>query len=316
MICCTTQYHAIPYTAVVATFQKNQESAIWIISGFLLIAAIQASLIEYLTMFAIASSKEASDDPPLSSESSISFPNFEAAPNLLSADGCKDRSKNFDHIIKSTTIDQETGRFSPFKNRNICWKCKTFFTWAIMCLPLAVFVVMMWFQLYRACTAQSVFYGVLSPELVDSYLKQDGVHYCAATFQSQSLNFTTGKIDSSFYACNLPGEFNHFDFHGQCSVYKDLFNNVSPEDNGCFNGGSIQIMYVQCTATPTAIINSIQVTIYICVALAFVSLAFRVIKRFGCHGIVESKNWSAVLKHNYDEIETDGHRNNIMYHMV
>lgn len=121
------------------------------------------------------------------------------------------------------------------------------------------------------------------------FLRQDGIHYCASAVQVS----TTG-----FAACNLFDEFSSYNWVGQCGIYHGLFPGIPDSGyGGCFNAdtGAIQILYTQCTATQTAIVNSVQYTLYGCIATTFTYLFILVAKRSGFRGLFDQNNWTAVL---------------------
>eukprot|EP01036_Dinobryon_divergens_P024115 gene24115-32532_t len=177
-----------------------------------------------------------------------------------------------------------------------------YFFLVIVCpSPLVVFIVMMWFQLYSNCAAQSTIYGIANEDMIQQFIGQNNIHYCASAI------YENGKYFNCNFASPNPTS---FDFSGPCSVFQSQF--ASPYNGGtsCVNDDNdmFQVFYYQCTPVQTAIVNSVQYALYTVITVVYMYLFIRVITEFGIAGLFRLDNWSKIIFNKKNK--NDNNKNN------
>ena len=153
--------------------------------------------------------------------------------------------------------------------------------------PLIVFIVMMWFQLYSNCAAQSTIYGVANEDMIQQFIGQNNIHYCASAI----------SVGGKYYNCNFASPNpTSFDFSGPCSVFQSEF--ATPySGQSCVNSDydMFQVFYYQCIPVQSAIVNSVQYALYTVITVVYLYLLLLVITEFGIVGLFSLNNWSKVI---------------------
>ena len=167
---------------------------------------------------------------------------------------------------------------------------------ALFSIPLVVFIVMMWFQINN-CSAQSTFYFFASSQMIQQFLGQNNIHYCASVY------YDSGK----YYTCNFgPPNPTTFDFSGPCSVFQSEFDTPYSGLKSCLSTSEMfQVFYYQCIPVQSAIVNSVQYALYTVITVVYLYLLLRISVEFGIFGLFSSDNWAKLLGNKKNINKTD-----------
>eukprot|EP01036_Dinobryon_divergens_P024116 gene24116-32533_t len=122
---------------------------------------------------------------------------------------------------------------------------------------------------------------------MQQFIGQNNIHYCASVY------YDSGK----YYSCNLsPPSPTTFDFSGPCSVFQSEFSTPYSGLQSClYSGEMFQVFYYQCIPVQTAIVNSVQFTLYAVFAVVYLYLLLRVTVEFGICGLFSLNNWTKLI---------------------
>jgi hypothetical protein len=232
----------------------------------------------------------------------------------------------FSTAINDTILDNVVNRFSFVNDHKVRGQWRTALSFAVVAVPLTVFSVLLWYQLTQTCIVGTASFpttydssaDTLNAQadslrsLVNSFLCQDGVHYCKSTF-SFGYNEITSPTKVSFYTetdrCYLDGihipkedaDYCSNTFNGLDDYYR-VYEGATDEENSCFhpyiNVFNITVFYTQCIPWQTALVNSLQCAVYSVAVTIVVYLGLRICKKFGLTGICNSSKWLEMLKNN------------------
>jgi hypothetical protein len=180
---------------------------------------------------------------------------------------------------------------------------------SVIAVPLVVFAVAMWYQVYETCVTNVANFPVItgggyhSEDTIRNFLAQEPVHYCAAAYSILSVDNSTGVIITDWYPCTIHNHHNSGSKY--CTSYKTLVdevNNITNENGYCFDelsaalGSNVAVFYTQCMPTTTALVNSIQATMYSIGITILLYLIARVVSKYGITGIVSPSKWLQMLR--------------------
>lgn len=224
-------------------------------------------------------------------------------------------------LVNTTILDNVVKKFSVVSGHQVRGKWRTALSISVVAVPIVVFAVMLWYQVYVACTANCQYYPLINTvsnsgisysteSTIRSFLAQDSIHYCSSALSHVVLTNDDVGAGTDWYPCTIT---NHqFSDSGTCVGYKDL-SKVMKEIGSfnCFDAsdesmGNLAIFYTQCTPIQTALVNSIQVAMYSIVATICLYLALRVLAKHGVCGLFSAGKWVETLQNEKAEEEWRG----------
>lgn len=217
-------------------------------------------------------------------------------------------------VVNDTILDNVVSKFSVVNDHHVRGKWRYGLSVAVIAVPITVFAVVLWYQLMKACVANSQYYPVLdTPTLngnvsayttestIRDFLSQDSIHYCGSAVSLLSVLVNNPPhVITEWSPCKIQ---NHdFNSVGACSEYKDLGKVLKGFDNGyCFTdenlfyANNVAVFYTQCIPISTALVTAIQTALYSIAATIVLYLVMRVGAKHGVTGLVSPSKWLEML---------------------
>ncbi|RZL14004.1 MAG: hypothetical protein EOO89_16700 [Pedobacter sp.] len=210
-------------------------------------------------------------------------------------------------------MEKILGRFSFIEDHQVRGKWRYIFTALTVAVPLATFGVLMWYFLYESCVPGTAEYASFAESSLNIFLAQNYNYYCASSYSQYNLSTTSNSVQPTNYCCYLTSKgHKSFNFQGPCRAWESTVDNCysTPHTGSaiCFNntaGNSITILYAQCTPIQTAVVNSIQYSVYTVVVLIYLYIFLRVVKKFGLVGLFSMENWRHIMNNKQSKEKED-----------
>lgn len=220
--------------------------------------------------------------------------------------------------VNDSILDNIVSRFSFVNDHHVRGKWRIGLSFAVVAVPIVIFCVAMWYQLMKACIANCQYYPLIEAPTIEGtevaystqstirdFLAQDSIHYCASAVSSVTLMYDTDNVTvidatTDWAPCKIQ---NHdTSSTGACSSYKDLGKVVSGYNNGyCFTegnvaeSGNVAVFYTQCIPITTALVNSIQASMYSIATTIVLYLVSRILAKHGVMGLISPSKWLEML---------------------
>lgn len=222
--------------------------------------------------------------------------------------------------VDVTILDCILSRFTIIKDHHVRGKWRTIICIAVIITPLAVMMVMMWYQLHKSCITNSAFYPLVvtstdftSGTTINSFLDQSNIHYCFSMVSQQSnMLGTPNTLVENWHFCQLSSPHSRFNDQDTCSPYSSVLKSIPhgghtscANSNYTTNSGSVAVFYAQCVPVETAVVNSIQISYYFALVAIMFYLTLRVYKKAGCAGLFVKRNWDLILSNKKNDLKSE-----------
>lgn len=213
-------------------------------------------------------------------------------------------------VVNSSILDNVVSKFSIVSDHHVRGRWRPALAISIIVIPILAFCLMLWYQIRIACIANCQYYPLIeqsgddeggtaysTESTIRNFLGQESIHFCSSTVSQLLYDAESNSMYTSWYPCTIRGH--DYSSTGTCSSYNSLGKISSANDGGnCFDpstSGSVAIFYTQCVPIQTALVNSVQVSLYSAIGTIVIYLILRVLAKHGVVGLFQPAKWTETL---------------------